>query len=357
VNTVAVGELTLNSKPSDQEIDKTKGPWGSTPDSAKSEHPRLLGHYRVEGELGRGGMGVVYVAQDTRLERRVAIKVLPEAIARDAKALSHFEQEARILAALDHPNIAMIYSLERAEDVAFITLQLAAGDTLAVRLADGPLTIEEAISVGLQTASALEAAHKKGVVHRDLKPANIQVTPDGEVKVLDFGLAQMLTSDSLSEERVDRVTGTLGYMSPEQFQLRPSDIRMDIWSFGCIIFECLTGTKAFDGSNVGEIYRATLTSNPDMESLPDSFRKLVDRCLAKDPIDRWSNFTEVREILEDAVAGKDLERTLSETLEHALKVGQTAPSFALVNSEGVMKSSEALISRGPLILHFYRGVW
>ena len=347
----------MNSEHSDQDIDRTKGSWGPTPEPEKSEHPQLLGHYRVEAELGRGGMGVVYVARDTRLERRVAIKVLPQAIARDAKALSHFEQEARILAALDHPNIAMIYSLERAENLSFITLQLVLGDTLAVRLADGPLTLEEAISVGLQTASAIEAAHKKGVIHRDLKPANIQVTPDGDVKVLDFGLAQMLRSDSLSEERADRVTGTLGYMSPEQFQLRRSDVRTDIWSFGCIIYECLTGTKAFDGSNVGEIYRATLTADPDVERLPENFRELVERCLAKDPSDRWSSFIEVREVLEGAVAGKDLKRTLSETLERALKVGQTAPRFALANSEGVMKSSESLISMGPLILHFYRGVW
>jgi serine/threonine protein kinase len=347
----------LNSDHSDHEIDRTIGPSDATPDSEKSEHPQFLGHYRVEGELGRGGMGVVYVAQDTRLQRRVAIKVLPEVIARDANALSHFEQEARILAALDHPNIAMIYSLERDEDVAFLTLQLVPGDTLAVRLADGPLTIEEAISVGLQTASALGAAHKKGVVHRDLKPANIQVTPDGDVKVLDFGLAQMLSSDSLSDERADRVTGTLGYMSPEQFQLQPSDVRMDIWSFGCIIFECLTGAKAFDGSNAGEFYRATLTADPDVERLPKSFRELVGRCLEKDPGDRWSNFIEVREVLEGAVAGKGLDRILSETLERALEVGQTAPRFELANTEGVVKSSETLISRGPLILHFYRGVW
>jgi serine/threonine protein kinase len=302
-------------------------------------------------------MGIVYVAHDTRLERRVALKVLPQAIARDAKAIALFEQEARILAALDHPNIAMIYSLERSEDLSFITLQLVPGDTLAVRLTDGPLTLEDAISVALQTASALEAAHKKGVIHRDLKPANIQVTPDGVVKVLDFGLAQMLRSDSLSEERADHVTGTAGYMSPEQFQLRAPDVWTDIWSFGCIIYECLTGTKAFDGSSVGEIYRATLTADPDVERLPENFRELVERCLAKNPSDRWSSFIEVKEALDGAVSEKDLERTLSETRERALKVGQKAPRFALANSEGVMKSSETLCSMGPLILHFYRGVW
>ena len=347
----------MNSEHSDQDIDETIGPLGPTSEPETSAHPQLLGHYRVEGELGRGGMGVVYVARDTRLERRVAIKVLPQAIAGDAKALSHFEQEARILAALDHPNIAMIYSLERAEDLSFITLQLVPGDTLAVRLAEGPLTLVEASAIGLQTVSALEAAHKKNVIHRDLKPANIQVTPDGDVKVLDFGLAQMLRSDSLTEERAARLSGTAGYMSPEQFQRLRSDVRTDIWSFGCIMYECLTGTKAFQGSNLGEFYRATLTAEPDMERLPENFRELVERCLAKDPNDRWSSFIEVREALESAVAGKDLEKTLSETQQGALKVGQTAPRFSLANSEGVMTSSETLLSKGPLILHFYRGHW
>jgi serine/threonine protein kinase len=347
----------VTSEHSDQDLDRTTGPRGPTSEHQTSNHPEILSHYRVEGELGRGGMGIVYVAHDTRLERRVALKVLPQAIARDAKAIALFEQEARILAALDHPNIAMIYSLERSEDLSFITLQLVPGDTLAVRLTDGPLTLEDAISVALQTASALEAAHKKGVIHRDLKPANILVTPDGVVKVLDFGLAQMLRSDSLSEERADHVTGTAGYMSPEQFQLRAPDVWTDIWSFGCIIYECLTGTKAFDGSSVGEIYRATLTADPDVERLPENFRELVERCLAKNPSDRWSSFIEVKEALDGAVSEKDLERTLSETRERALKVGQKAPRFALANSEGVMKSSETLCSMGPLILHFYRGVW
>lgn len=347
----------MNSNQSDQDIDETKGPLGPTSEPERSERPQILGHYRVDGELGRGGMGVVYVAYDTRLERRVAIKVLPQAITGDAKALSHFEQEARILAALDHPNIAMIYSLERAEDVAFITLQLVPGDTLAVRLTDGPLALDEAVSVARQTASALEAAHKRNVIHRDLKPANIQVTADGDVKVLDFGLAQILRSDSLTDERADGLAGTLGYMSPEQFKRLRSDFRTDIWSFGCIMYECLTGTKAFPGSNVGEFYRVTLTADPNMERLPENFRELVERCLAKDPNNRWSSFTEVKQALEDAVAGKGLEKTLSDTLEGALKVGQMAPTFSLANSEGVMTSSETLISMRPLIVHFYRGHW
>jgi serine/threonine protein kinase len=302
-------------------------------------------------------MGVVYVAQDTRLGRRVAIKVLPQAIARDPQALSQLEQEARILAALDHPNIAMIYSLERAEDLSFITLQLVPGETLSARLEAGPLTLEDVVSIGIQIASALEAAHKKGVIHRDLKPANIQVTPAGEVKVLDFGLAQMPRGDSPSEDRPERVTGTVGYMSPEQFQLLGSDMRTDIWSFGCIIYECLTGVKAFDGFNAAAIYNATLTDDPDLQVLPESIRELVARCLAKEPAGRWSSFQEVREVLKGAIGGKDLATTLSETQEQALKVGQRAPRFALANSKGAMKSLETLMSKGPLILHFYRGVW
>jgi serine/threonine protein kinase len=347
----------LNSDHTDQGIDETKGPLGPESDPESSERPQILGHYRVEGELGRGGMGVVYVAYDTRLERRVAIKVLPQAIAGDAKALSHLKQEARILAALDHPNIAMIYSLEQAEDVSFITLQLVPGDTLAVRLADGLLPLDEAISVGRQLASALEAAHKRNVIHRDLKPANIQVTADGDVKILDFGLAQILRSDSFRDERADGLTGTLGYMSPEQFKRLRTDFRTDIWSFGCIMYECLTGTKAFHGSNVDEFYRATVMADPNMEMLPENVRELVERCLAKDPSNRWSSFAEVKQALEVAVAGKGLEKTLSETLEGALKVGQMAPVFSLASSEGVMTSSETLISMRPLIVHFYRGHW
>jgi serine/threonine protein kinase len=347
----------LNSEHTDQNIDRTTGFSRPAPEAETSVPPEFLGHYRVEGELGRGGMGVVYLGQDTRLQRRVAIKVLPQAIARDAKTLARFEQEARILATLDHPNIATIYSLEQAEDVSFITLQLVPGETLADRLSKGPLTLEDAIDVGRQTASALEAAHEKGVIHRDLKPANIQVTPDGAIRILDFGLAQMLRSDSSLEDPPEKVTGTLGYMSPEQLQAFPPDVRADIWSFGCILYESLTGTKAFEGSNVSEVFNATLSADPDMDRLPESLRELVERCLRKDPSDRWSTFSEVREALERAVAGKNLETILSETLERSLSVGQTAPSFVLSDSEGVERTLESLIETGPLILHFYRGVW
>jgi serine/threonine protein kinase len=347
----------LNSEDSDQNLDRTTG-FSPPPEEVEtSSPPEFLGHYRIEGELGRGGMGVVYLGRDSRLQRQVAIKVLPQSIASDAKALARFEQEARILATLDHPNIATIYSLEQDKNVSFITLQLIPGETLAARLSKGPLTLEDAVDIGMQTASALEAAHEKGVIHRDLKPANIQVTPEGAVRILDFGLAQVLRSDSLLEDPPEPVTGTLGYMSPEQLKAFPPDVRADIWSFGCILYECVTGRKAFDGSGVSEVFRAILSSNPDMNELPEGIRELVERCLRKDPSERWPAFSEVTEALEKAVAGKGMESILSETMGRALSVGQAAPSFMLSNSDGVESSLKSLIATGPVILHFYRGAW
>ena len=219
-----------------------------------------LSHYEVIGPLGRGGMGEVYRARDSKLGREVAIKVLPAELAQDEDRLRRFEREARTLASLNHPHVAGIHGVDQEGDVCFLALELVPGEDLATRLARGALPIDEAIHYGRQIAEGLEAAHEAGVVHRDLKPANVRVTPEGVVKILDFGLAKPIRpkateegtttaeSDSflLTEEGV--VLGTPTYMSPEQARGRPVDRRTDLWALGCVLFECLTGRRAFDGA-------------------------------------------------------------------------------------------------------------
>ncbi|HSO23430.1 MAG TPA: serine/threonine-protein kinase, partial [Chondromyces sp.] len=210
-----------------------------------------VSHYRVSSKLGEGGMGEVWGAEDTKLGRQVALKMLPELFAQDAERLARFEREARLLASLSHANIAGIHGLEEFEGKRFLVMELVEGETLAERVRRGPLQVEEAARIGVQIAEAVEAAHEKGVVHRDLKPANVKITPEGRVKVLDFGLAKALTADpmsgdsgaqdlSLSPTLTQAMTGlgvllgTAGYMSPEQARGKPVDRRADIWSFGCI---------------------------------------------------------------------------------------------------------------------------
>ncbi|MEE8367723.1 MAG: serine/threonine-protein kinase, partial [Thermoanaerobaculia bacterium] len=206
-----------------------------------------LSHFKITAKLGEGGMGEVYRATDTNLDREVAIKVLPEDFTRDPERLARFEREAKVLASLNHPNIAAIYQVEEVDDVHFLVLELAAGEDLQKRLARGPIPLRESLTIGLNIAVALEAAHEQGIIHRDLKPANVKTTSDGGVKVLDFGLAKALEAQSASSSeelsRLDTLTnlstpgallGTPGYMSPEQISGIPADPRSDIWSFGCL---------------------------------------------------------------------------------------------------------------------------
>ena len=230
-----------------------------------------LAHYEITSHLGSGGMGDVYQARDSKLGRGVAVKFLPESFAHDADRVARFEREARVLASLNHPNIAAIYGLENANDKKFLVMELVPGETLAERIKRGPVPVDEVLGIARQIMEALEAAHEKGVVHRDLKPANIKVTTDGKVKVLDFGLAKAYEQDaasaalsnsptmaSMGATNAGVILGTAAYMSPEQARGKPIDKRTDIWAFGCVLFELLAGKQAFQGEDTTEILASTL---------------------------------------------------------------------------------------------------
>ena len=257
-----------------------------------------LGHYRVGEQLGRGGMGEVYSAEDLNLNRKVALKFLPDAFAGDPERMARFEREAKLLASLNHPNIAAIYGLEQAEGKRFLVLELVEGETLAQRLSKGALPIEEALGICKQIAEGLGAAHEKGVIHRDLKPANVMITEGDKVKILDFGLAKALSGETQPVEasqsptlteamtRPGIILGTAAYMSPEQAKGKAVDKRADIWAFGCILYECLTGKKAFEGETVTETLAAILKGDPDWEALPvttpPNIRFALRRCLERE---------------------------------------------------------------------------
>src|SRR5262245_11561556 len=278
-----------------------------------------LGAYEILAKLGEGGMGEVYRARDTRLKRDVAIKVLPDDFARDPDRRARFEREAELLATLNHPNIASIYGFEETPTTAGIVLELVEGPTLSDLIARGAIPLDEALPIGRQVADALEAAHDKGIVHRDLKPANIKITPGGQVKVLDFGLAKAMesagaaadTALSMSPTMVSPATqagiilGTAQYMSPEQARGKAVDQRADIWAFGCVLFEMLTGRSPFEsGDTVSDAIAAILTNEPKWGALPVStpaaVRRLLRRCLQKDVNRRIHHVADVRLELQDA---------------------------------------------------------
>jgi serine/threonine-protein kinase len=273
-----------------------------------------LAHYRITGELGAGGMGEVWRAEDTKLGREVALKVLPEEFAKDPERMARFEREAKVLASLNHPNIATLYGLESVEsgtetetgtetgtETVFLAMELVKGEDLSERIKRGPIPVDEATPIALQIAEALEAAHEQGIVHRDLKPANIKITEDGTVKVLDFGLAKTWESDagdtSLSlSPTVTHATaagvilGTAAYMSPEQARGKSADRRADIWAFGVVLWEMLTGHKLFEGETVSDVLASVLKETPNLDGLPKdspmAIRRLVARCLEKEPKQR-----------------------------------------------------------------------
>jgi DNA-binding CsgD family transcriptional regulator len=276
-----------------------------------------VGPYRVLGKLGEGGMGQVYRARDTRLDRDVAIKTLHDVFAADPTGLARFEREARTLAALNHPHIAQIYGIEGDGDTRALVMELVEGPTLADRLAPGPLPVEECVTIARQVADALEAAHEAGVIHRDVKPANIKVRADGVVKVLDFGLAKTAedrahadltrspTFASPAMTSAGMIVGTAAYMSPEQARGRAVDRRADIWAFGCLLYEMLTGRPAFGGETVTDVLAAVVKTDPDWTALdaPPPLRRLVMRCLQKDPRQRLRDIGDARLELAEPMAG------------------------------------------------------
>ena len=278
-----------------------------------------LGHYEIEALLGVGGMGEVYRARDTKLGRDVAIKVLPDDLSRDADRLARFEREAKLLAQLNHPNIATLHGLEESNGRRFLVMELVEGETLAEHIARGSLTVEEALPLFIQIAEGLEAAHEKGIVHRDLKPPNIKITPEGKVKILDFGLARasevaseaggVATSQSPTLTKgtaLGAIMGTAAYMSPEQARGKTADKRADIWAFGCVLYEALTRTPAFSGESITDVLAAVVTSEPNWERLPHAvtwrIRDLLRRCMRKDRERRLRDISAARLDLEDALA-------------------------------------------------------
>jgi serine/threonine protein kinase/tetratricopeptide (TPR) repeat protein len=260
-----------------------------------------VGTFEIEEVIGRGGMGVVYLAHDTRLKRSVAVKSMPAEMADDSTARTRFRREAELLASLNHPNIAVIHEIiEQQEGASYLVLEYVPGQTLAQRIAQEPLKLEEALSIGQQVAEAMSAAHEKGIVHRDLKPGNIKITPDDRVKVLDFGLAKApVTEDKngdITTTGPGRIVGTPAYMSPEQARGKDTDHRTDIWSFGCIMYQMLTAHLPFEGETATDTLARIIERDPDWELLPQdtptNIRDLLRRCLEKDPDGRLENIAD-----------------------------------------------------------------
>ncbi|MHC4677832.1 MAG: protein kinase domain-containing protein [Planctomycetota bacterium] len=276
-----------NKRPNGEGVDPTR-----SFDSSVTGPGSQIGQFRIEREIGRGAVGVVYLGHDTKLDRPVAIKSLPAEVMANPKARSRFQGEARVLASLNHPHIATIHEeIEDDQGVGYLVLEYVPGQTLVERIAKKPLKLEEALSIALQIAEAVAAAHEHDVIHRDLKPGNIKITPEGKVKVLDFGLAKAVGGESLDQQSTvtepGRVIGTPAYMSPEQARGKATDKRSDIWSFGCVLYEMLTGKIPFKGETISDTLANILQTDPDWQALPESIpaniRSLLRHCLEKDP--------------------------------------------------------------------------
>lgn len=280
-----------------------------------------LNQFEIVELLGSGAMGEVYRARDSRLDRDIALKVLPESFVSDPERVQRFEREAKTLASLDHPNIGALYDFQEADGIRFLVMQLIDGETLEDRLARGRLSVEEAVPIFVQIALGLEAAHQRGIIHRDLKPANVKLKPDGQVKVLDFGLAKSFVPDGHDSERDSSLTatgaaarltteqailGTPSYMSPEQARARDVDRRSDIWAFGCTLFEALSGNPPFEGKTTADLIVRILRDTPDWSRLPadvpDSIRTILRRCLERDPRKRLKDAGDIALSLEEALA-------------------------------------------------------
>ena len=328
---------------------------------------QTLGPYQITAKIGEGGMGEVYRARDTRLDRGVALKVLPEAFTADPDRLARFEREAKLLASLNHPNIAAIHGLEDGGDTRALVLELVEGPTLADRILQGALPIEDALPIARQIAEALEAAHEAGIVHRDLKPANIKVREDSTVKVLDFGLAKAMAGEQFGEDlsqsptitatiegtREGVILGTAAYMSPEQARGKPVDKRTDIWAFGCVLFEMLTGRAAFGGETLSDTIAAVLEKRPEWDALPadtpPSVVRLLRRCLASERPNRIPDIAVARLEFDSAAA----ESSPEAEAEHPTggwrrSVAPTAAALALMTVAGV--AGGWLVRPGPPVV-------
>ncbi|UCF36608.1 MAG: serine/threonine-protein kinase, partial [Acidobacteriota bacterium] len=275
---------------------------------------KTIAHFRIAEKLGEGGMGEVYRATDTKLNRDVALKILPDGFTKDSQRMARFHREAKVLASLNHSNIGAIYGLEESESSQVLVLEIVEGTTLAERIAKRPIPFDEAVEIAIQIANALEAAHEKGIIHRDLKPANIKIRPDGTVKVLDFGLAKaaappeeprLSESETLTSPstQIGVIMGTPAYMSPEQARGSLVDHRTDVWAFGVVFFEMLTGRAPFHGEGATDIIAAVVTQEPDWELLPKatpaSARQILRRCLARNPRSRLHHIADARLQLEN----------------------------------------------------------
>jgi Tol biopolymer transport system component len=332
-----------------------------------------LGSYEITSLLGSGGMGEVYRARDVTLGRDVAIKILPELFALDAERRARFEREARVLAALNHPHIGAIYGFEQRSGIHALVLELVEGESLANRLRLGPLPIPDALALARQIADALHAAHEKGIIHRDLKPSNILVSRDGGVKVVDFGLAKAALDDPGSDlshsptitaggTRAGVLLGTAAYMSPEQARGRRIDKRTDVWAFGCVLYELLTGRKAFDGASVSDTLAGVLEREPDWSALPRrmpaAVHRVLRRCLAKDPRRRLHDIADARLELDDgldntadsdamAVPSQPSRARMASWMLVAIAAGAAAAAAALL---ALMPRSAATVTRFTLAL-------
>jgi eukaryotic-like serine/threonine-protein kinase len=356
------------------------GRYNSGRDMAMASGARL-GPYEILTLVGSGGMGEVYRARDTKLNREVALKILPAEFALDADRLARFKREAQVLASLDHPNIGAIYGFEDSDDVHALVLQLVEGPTLADRIMQGSVAVEEALPIARQIAEALEAAHEKGVIHRDLKPANIKLTADGNVKVLDFGLAKLLDTEPAISGQVRTNTpgltnsptittpamtqlgvilGTAAYMSPEQAKGKPADKRSDIWAFGCVLYEMLTGRRAFEGEDVSDTLAAVLRAEPLWSALPDlspPIRALIDGCLRKNRLDRISDMSTARFLLNEPRAlcpAPVAEARLAATQQQPLRVPLLAVA---VLGMGALIGAGLWLSRSMPLLSVSRSVF
>jgi serine/threonine protein kinase len=314
---------------------------------------KAISHYRISAKLGQGGMGEVFQAHDLSLDRQVALKFLPDKFADNAERLARFKREAKVLASLNHPNIAAIHGLEQSDGKDFLVLELVEGETLAQKIAKGPLPVQEALNICAQIAEGLEIAHEKGIIHRDLKPSNVKINPEGKVKILDFGLARALqdkpaAADVLSNSPTvpndvtspGMILGTAAYMSPEQAKGKSADKRADIWAFGCVLYECITGKSAFQGDTITEIVASVLRSDPDWGNLPPEvparIRTLLHRCLQKDPGQRLRDIGDAR----------------IEIAEPAAQASETAPAPRPISTLRLVAGAVVLLAAGAIA-----GLW